>query len=50
MYYPINWPKAIRLPGLSNSDICHVLCNRDKVLVAVLCSDSLIIYYSKVNF
>lgn len=48
MYYPVNWPRVIRLPVLGSPVIHHVVCNRDKILVAVLSSDTLTILYNKV--
>ena len=48
MYYPINWPKVIRVPGSIDVNICQVACNRDKVLIAVLSLDSIIIFHGKV--
>ena len=49
MYYPINWPKVIRIPALVNPKLSHVVCNRDKILIAVLSNDSLVIFYNKVS-
>ena len=48
MYYPINWPKIVRLPELVGSELIHVACNRDKVLLAILSPDTLVIVHSKV--
>lgn len=48
MYYPVNWPRVIRLPELGSPVVHHVVCNRDKILVAVLSSDTLTILYNKV--
>jgi len=50
MYYPINWPRIVRLPdlGSDHKTVRQVLCNRDKILVAVLSPDSLFILYNKV--
>lgn len=47
MYYPVNWPRVIRLPTLGSPIIHRVVCNRDKILVAVLSSDTLTILYNK---
>lgn len=48
MYYPVNWPRVIRLPKTGNPVIHNVVCNRDKILIAVLSSDTLTILYNKV--
>ena len=48
MYYPINWPKIVRLPELAGPDLVQVLCNRDKVLIAILSPHSLVILHNKV--
>lgn len=54
MYYPVNWPRVVRLPDFgtnqTSSTVRHVLCNRDKILLAVLCPDALYILYNKVCF
>ena len=68
MYYPIGWPKILKLPtepqeagqevnnaeeasnALGNGgDIVQVICNRDKILTAVLSSSALHIWYVKVS-
>ena len=51
MYYPKAWARLLRLPQLDSSDnpqeIQHVVCNRDKILTALVTSDSIIIWYVK---
>ena len=51
MYYPKGWARLLRLPqydSLENPhEIQHVVCNRDKILTALVTSDSIIIWYVK---
>ncbi|XP_046389380.1 guanine nucleotide exchange factor subunit Rich [Ischnura elegans] len=47
MYFPIGWPKVINVPQLGLSSIRQVVCNRDKLLLAILTDDSLSIWYCK---
>ncbi len=59
MYYPVGWPRVLRLPPLDGprrrregeeeeaADIRQVVCNRDKILSAILTSDALQIWYVK---
>jgi len=47
MYYCIGWPKAIRLPQDEAGTPVKVSCNRDRILIAVLTTDSLVIWYNK---
>ena len=51
MYYPKGWASLLRLPQLDSDEnqqeIRHVVCNRDKILTAIVTADSLIIWYVK---
>ena len=51
MYYPKGWARLLRLPQLDSvenpQEIQHVICNRDKILTALVTSDSIIIWYVK---
>ena len=53
MYYPVGWPRILRLPPVhedgSGADIRQVVCNRDKILCAILTSNALQIWYIKVS-
>lgn len=60
MYYPVNWPKLVRVPALGDGGrpedvdaeprrLCQVTCNRDKILIAVLTPDSLVIFFNQVT-
>nr|XP_023020683.1 guanine nucleotide exchange factor subunit Rich [Leptinotarsa decemlineata] len=47
MYFPIGWPKVIKIPDLGQSSIRHITCNRDRILFAVVTDDSLAIWFYK---
>lgn len=47
MYFPIGWPKVLHLNNPNICSIRQLVCNRDKILFAVLTDDSLLIYYCK---
>jgi len=47
MYYCIGWPRICRLPQQDPAVPVKVACNRDRILVAVLTTDSVIIWYNK---
>jgi len=51
MYYPVGWPRVLRLPpydeGSREAEVRQVVCNRDKVLAAILTEDALQIWYIK---
>uniref|UniRef100_A0A1B6BZX3 Uncharacterized protein n=1 Tax=Clastoptera arizonana TaxID=38151 RepID=A0A1B6BZX3_9HEMI len=47
MYFPIGWPKVLFIPHLNNCSIRQVVCNRDKVLFAILSDDTLSIFFCK---
>ena len=59
MYFPLGWPRVLRLPPSSSSSIAgdseedvelkQVVCNRDKILTAILTGNSLQIWYVKVS-
>ncbi len=53
MYYPVGWPRVLRLPPYDDSvretEIKEVVCNRDKILAAILTSEALQIWYIKVR-
>lgn len=48
MYYPVGWPRILKLPQEVVS-IRQVINNRDKLLYAVLTDDSLSIWFCKVR-
>lgn len=48
MYFPVGWPKVLNISNTLNCSIRQLVCNRDKILFAVLTDDSLLIYYCKV--
>lgn len=47
MYFPVGWPKVLNISNTLNCSIRQLVCNRDKILFAVLTDDSLLIYYCK---
>ena len=47
MYYPWGWARLLRLPQEEIQEIEQVVCNRDKILAAVLTADSVLIWYVK---
>jgi len=53
MYYPVGWPRVLRLPpyddAASQAEVRQVVCNRDKILAAILTEDALQIWYIKVS-
>lgn len=49
MYFPIGWPKVLNIQNRKNCSIRQLICNRDKILFAVLTDDTLLIYYCKVS-
>lgn len=48
MYFPIGWPRLLKAPEIGQSDLKQVVCNRDKLLFAILTSDSLSVWFCKV--
>lgn len=49
MYFPIGWPKVVKIPDLGQAKLRQIVCNRDKILFAILSDDSLAIWFCKVN-
>jgi hypothetical protein len=53
MYFPLGWPRVLKLPpcdGItSEAELKQVVCNRDKILTAILTSNALQIWYVKVS-
>lgn len=49
MYFPIGWPKVIKIPELGQTKLKQIVCNRDKILFAILTDDSLSIWFCKVS-
>ncbi|GLH13764.1 Guanine nucleotide exchange factor subunit Rich [Gryllus bimaculatus] len=47
MYFPIGWPKELNVPELGQSRIRKVVCNRDKILFAILTDNTLYIWFCK---
>ncbi|XP_067001739.2 guanine nucleotide exchange factor subunit Rich [Anabrus simplex] len=47
MYFPIGWPRELNIPQAYSCDIRQVVCNRDKILFAILTDDSLSIWFCK---
>ncbi|XP_075216315.1 guanine nucleotide exchange factor subunit Rich [Lycorma delicatula] len=48
MYFPVGWPKVLDIPNQNASCSIHqVVCNRDKLLFAILSDDTLSIYFCK---
>ncbi len=53
MYFPLGWPRVLKLPPCdgvtSEADLRQMVCNRDKILTAILTSNALQIWYVKVS-
>lgn len=49
MYFPVGWPKVLKLPELGRTAIKQIACNRDRILFAILTDDSLALWFCKVN-
>ncbi|XP_069682235.1 guanine nucleotide exchange factor subunit Rich isoform X2 [Periplaneta americana] len=47
MYFPVGWPKVLNIPQLGHGSIRQVVCNRDKILFAILTDDCLSIWFCK---
>ncbi|KAJ0174251.1 hypothetical protein K1T71_010397 [Dendrolimus kikuchii] len=47
MYFPIGWPKVLKNLGVDNQLIKQIVSNRDKILFASLCDDSLTVWFCK---
>lgn len=49
MYFPIGWPKVLKIPEWGQTSIKQVTSNRDRILFAILTDDALSIWYCKVS-
>ena len=49
MYFPVGWPKVLNVPQLGRCSIRQIVCNRDKILFAILTDDCLYIWFCKVS-
>lgn len=48
MYFPIGWPKVLNLSELKDSlHIKQVKCNRDRILLAIITTDTISIWFCK---
>ncbi|EFA06481.2 guanine nucleotide exchange factor subunit Rich [Tribolium castaneum] len=47
MYFPIGWPKVIKIPDLGHASVRQITCNRDRILFAILTDDSIAIWFCK---
>ncbi|KRT84788.1 hypothetical protein AMK59_2574 [Oryctes borbonicus] len=47
MYFPIGWPKVLKIPEWGRTSIKQVTSNRDRILFAILTDDALSIWYCK---
>ncbi|PNF21795.1 Guanine nucleotide exchange factor subunit Rich [Cryptotermes secundus] len=47
MYFPVGWPKVLNIPQLGHCSIRQVICNRDKILFAILTDDCLSVWFCK---
>ncbi|XP_026289117.1 guanine nucleotide exchange factor subunit Rich isoform X1 [Frankliniella occidentalis] len=47
MYFPIGWPRVLSFPQHGQCSIRQVICNRDKILFAILTDDTLSIWFCK---
>ncbi|KAK9744460.1 RIC1 [Popillia japonica] len=47
MYFPIGWPKVLKIPEWGQASIKQVTSNRDRILFAILTDDALSIWYCK---
>ena len=47
MYYPVGWPRQLRLPQSSPTSPIRISANRDRILMASITLDSIIIWYAK---
>ncbi|CAG9862515.1 unnamed protein product [Phyllotreta striolata] len=47
MYFPVGWPKVLKLPELGNSVIKHITSNRDRILFAILADDCLGVWFCR---
>lgn len=50
MYYPLGLPRRLRVPGgAAHGQVKAIVCNRDRVLFAVLTEKSIWIWFSRVS-
>ena len=50
MYYPLGLPRRLRVPGgADHGQVKAIVCNRDRVLFAVLTEKSIWIWFSRVS-
>ena len=49
MYFPVGWPRVLNIPQLGQCSIRQVVCNRDKILFAILTDDCLSVWFCKVS-
>ncbi|KAF5272536.1 hypothetical protein FQA39_LY07860 [Lamprigera yunnana] len=47
MYFPVGWPKVLKLPELGQTTIRHITSNRDRILFAILTDDTLALWFCK---
>ena len=47
MYYPVGWPRTLSLPQDTPSLPIRISANRDRILMASITRDSIIIWYAK---
>ncbi|CAL4122714.1 unnamed protein product [Meganyctiphanes norvegica] len=47
MYYPVGLPRRVRIPGSDHDPVQAVVCNRDRILFAVLTSKACWIWFSR---
>lgn len=51
MYFPIGWPKVLNDNIDNGNEECRkILCNRDRILFAVLSDSQITIWFSMVSF
>jgi hypothetical protein len=49
MYFPVGWPRVLNVPQLGQCSVRQVVCNRDKILFAILTDDCLSVWFCKVS-
>ncbi|XP_042872511.1 guanine nucleotide exchange factor subunit Rich-like isoform X2 [Penaeus japonicus] len=47
MYYPVGLPKRLRIPGTRDGQVKSVVCNRDRILFAILTERAIWIWFSR---
>ena len=47
MYYPVGWPRLLAMPQLSPTAPIRISANRDRILLAAITRDSILIWYAK---